>query len=237
MASSSTSSTSKLPYQHTVDGEDPGGARGDTGSENIVSKEDLKAYLQEQLDNRQLSIHDQAIFTCDLFFSVPEPDDPISRSILDFRDNARRAISTGLAVESVLDACKPDFTLMFRDRKQSDPHTAWSWACDYGKAFDHFSFSLRLAHVYMAGIQMRVRNVFITIVLTICNKLTVLHSSLCRNLQRFARNAATSAETIQACSPGWRRYLPHVSCILIFHPSVFVTASSRDPLVVPSCLR
>lgn len=175
-SSSAGPSTSQIPYQPMpmVDGEEPGGSRDGIVPESNVSKEDLKAYLQEQLDNRQLTIHDLPILTCDLYISVPESHDQISRSIVSFRDSARRAISTGLATQSILDTAKPDFTLMFRDRKETDLHTVWSWACDFGKAFDNFSFPLRLAHVYMAGIQMRVRTIFITI-LTNCNNLAVLH--------------------------------------------------------------
>lgn len=154
VGSSSTTSAYPGPYQQVGDSEEAGGSKGETVPESNVSKEDLKAYLQEQLDNRQLTIHDLPIFSCDIF--VSDPTDPISRSILGFRDSARQAINSGIALDKILETPKPDLTLMFRDRLNTDPHTAWSWACDFGKSFDNFSFPLRLATVYMAGIQMRV---------------------------------------------------------------------------------
>lgn len=235
MATSAGPSTSQIPYQHMVDGEEPGGSKDGTTQEGNVSKDDLKAYLQEQLDNRQLTIHDLPILSCDLFVSVPEPHDQISRSIMSFRDSARRAISNGLATESILDTAKPDLTLMFRDRKDTDLHTVWSWACDFGKAFDNFSFPLRLAHVYMAGIQMRVRIVFIT-TSTACNNLTVLYSSLCRDFQRLARDATAPAETIQGCAPRRRRHLPYVGVLCTLLHSLFQGFSCGSLMLSLTCL-
>lgn len=157
LASSSSSSSAFFylgPQQQVAETEEAIGSVRDTLSENRTSKEDLKAYLQAQLENRQLETRDLPIFSCDVL--VADPTDSISINILGFRDGARQAISSGIAIDKVLESSKPDLTLMFRDRQPTDPHTAWSWACDFSKSYHQFSFPLRLATAYITGIQMRV---------------------------------------------------------------------------------
>lgn len=154
VGTSSSASIYPGPYQQATETEEAGGSKGDTFVDGNVSKDDLKAYLQGQHDSRQLTIHDLPIFTCDIFFS--DAADPISTSILAFRDSARQVINSGISIEKILETPKPDLNLMFRDRQPTDPHTAWSWACDFSKNYDNFSFPLRLATAYIVGIQMRV---------------------------------------------------------------------------------
>lgn len=180
VGSSSSTPIYPGPYQQAAETEEAGGSRSETFVDGNVSKEDLKVYLQGQQDNRQLTTADLPIFACDIL--VSEPADPVSRNILAFRDSARQAINSGIAIDKILETPKPDLTLMFRDRLPTDPHTAWSWACDFSKSYDRFSFSLRLATAYIVGIQMRVCGDPVNGA-TKSNHRVVFHQSLRRNLQ------------------------------------------------------
>lgn len=83
-------------------------------------------------------------------------NDPLSQSILDFRDGARRAIQSGGSIEYILGTAAPSLETYFGSTDVPMAYSAWSWACQFASAFPDLSFTLHLGAIYMAGIQMRV---------------------------------------------------------------------------------
>lgn len=87
-------------------------------------------------------------------------DDPLSQSILDFRDGARRAIQSGGNIEHILGTAVPSLVTYFEPATTSQTYSAWSWACQFASAFPDLAFTLHLGTIYMTGIQMRVSTIW-----------------------------------------------------------------------------
>lgn len=95
------------------------------------------------------------VFSCDPYHI--ETDDMLSKILLSFRDGARHAIREVTNIYSVVGSKEPNLELLFRPRREADPYTAWTWACEMTKAYP-LPFQVQLTGVFIAGIQMRVKD-------------------------------------------------------------------------------
>lgn len=93
------------------------------------------------------------VFACDPYHT--EVHDPLSKSILTFRDMARLDIQQKGSTLDVIGSKIPNLELFFRPRRAGDPHTAWTWACELLKAYP-VPLTMQLMGVFIAGVQMRV---------------------------------------------------------------------------------
>ncbi|OAP59029.1 hypothetical protein AYL99_06326 [Fonsecaea erecta] len=108
--------------------------------------------LARRLSAADLSKINMPIFSCDPYHV--ESDDILSKTILSFRDGARKALQGQAKVLDVIGPKTPDLDLFLRERREGDPHTAWTWACELAKAYP-LPLTVQLVGVFVAGIQMR----------------------------------------------------------------------------------
>ncbi|EXJ67236.1 uncharacterized protein A1O5_09883 [Cladophialophora psammophila CBS 110553] len=109
--------------------------------------------LATRLTAVELSKINMPIFSCDPYHI--ESDDMLSKTILTFRDGARKALQGNANVHDLIGSKKPNLDLFFRQRREGDPHTAWTWACELAKAYP-LPLTVQLTGIFVAGIQMRV---------------------------------------------------------------------------------
>lgn len=83
-------------------------------------------------------------------------DDPLSKSIISFRDGTRRAIQHGTDLWPILGTAVPDLTTYFQQKESYSTSSVWSWACHFARAFPDIPVPVQLGIIYKAGIQMRV---------------------------------------------------------------------------------
>ncbi|OQU95054.1 hypothetical protein CLAIMM_01320 [Cladophialophora immunda] len=108
--------------------------------------------LAKRLTAGDLSKINMPIFSCDPYHI--EPEDMLSKTILSFRDGARKALQGNANVQDLIGSKRPDLELFLRPRREGDPHTAWTWACELAKAYP-LPWTVQLTGVFVAGIQMR----------------------------------------------------------------------------------
>lgn len=83
-------------------------------------------------------------------------NDPLSKTILDFRDGARRSIQSGTDINYILGSAAPSLETYFGHDDFTSTYSTWSWACQFASTFPDLPLTLHLGTIYMAGIQMRV---------------------------------------------------------------------------------
>ncbi|KIY02666.1 uncharacterized protein Z520_01131 [Fonsecaea multimorphosa CBS 102226] len=108
--------------------------------------------LEKRLSASDLNKINMPVFSCDPYHI--ESDDMLSKTILTFRDGARKALQGNANVADLIGSKKPDLELFLRDRREGDPHTAWTWACELAKAYP-LPLTVQLTGIFVAGIQMR----------------------------------------------------------------------------------
>ncbi|KAH0845353.1 hypothetical protein FOPE_11592 [Fonsecaea pedrosoi] len=108
--------------------------------------------LAGRLTTVELNKINMPIFGCDPFHI--ESDDMLSRTILSFRDGARKALQGNTNVHDLIGTKRPELELFLRQRREGDPHTAWTWACELAKAYP-LPLTVQLTGIFVAGIQMR----------------------------------------------------------------------------------
>ncbi|KIW88851.1 uncharacterized protein Z519_10335 [Cladophialophora bantiana CBS 173.52] len=122
------------------------------GQEQQTCRNRVWTGLAKRLTAVELSKINMPIFSCDPYHT--ESDDMLSKTILSFRDGARKALQGNANVHDLIGSKKPDLDLFFRQRREGDTHSAWTWACELAKAYP-LPLTVQLTGVFVAGIQMR----------------------------------------------------------------------------------
>lgn len=78
-------------------------------------------------------------------FSFTENDQAIDRVYIQFRDEARKWVSSGVPIEGVLGPDEVAVDLLFRDRTSDDSYQVSSWACEFNKTLGKQQMWSRLA--------------------------------------------------------------------------------------------
>ncbi|KAK5078971.1 hypothetical protein LTR64_002609 [Lithohypha guttulata] len=81
--------------------------------------------------------------------------DHMSKAIVDFRNGARRAIQAGARLDDILGSNMPSLETFHSQDPNTPIHSAWSWACQFTRAFPELPLTTQLSTIYLVGIQMR----------------------------------------------------------------------------------
>lgn len=81
---------------------------------------------------------------------------PLAAIYTDSRDYGRRRLAEGVPAEVVLGSSKVDLNLFFRGRKNGDPHTPATWACENMRLLKDLDIFVVLAFIFTYARFMRV---------------------------------------------------------------------------------
>lgn len=119
--------------------------------------EELHAFWTQQMGGRHPpQLFDVVSMDLALDTRLTRAADHMSKAIVDFRNGARRAVQAGARLDDVLGSNMPSLETFHSQDSNIPVHSAWSWACQFTRAFPELPLTTQLSTIYLVGIQMRV---------------------------------------------------------------------------------